>query len=247
MTKSRVGTEPDRTLPSWIASIRTGERLVYAAVALIIAIGVILARFAPEFLDDLYLVEDGILEWLTVALLLFCAGLCIERARRLRSVRPALFRLSLGLFALAFLFVAGEEISWGQRIFALESPQWVQENNQQGELNLHNLMVGEFSVNKVIFGQILTVTLVIYLYVLPWMASRWRRISRLVERVALPLPTLVQALAFPPAMLLPELLIESSKADEMVEACGALILALIFYYPKNGYIYSAAWAGPQDV
>jgi hypothetical protein len=40
-----------------------------------------------------------------------------------------------------FCFVAfGEEISWGQRIFKLRTPEFLMKINQQGETNLHNIV-----------------------------------------------------------------------------------------------------------
>ena len=50
----------------------------------------------------------------------------------------------LGL-ALLFFFGAGEEISWGQRIFGFETPESLAQVNKQDELNLHNLSVLENS------------------------------------------------------------------------------------------------------
>lgn len=44
----------------------------------------------------------------------------------------------LGLAAL-FFFGAGEEISWGQRILGLKTPEAISEVNDKNELNLHNL------------------------------------------------------------------------------------------------------------
>jgi hypothetical protein len=52
------------------------------------------------------------------------------------STRKNIFYFLLGIL---FLFVAGEEISWGQRIFNLQTPAFFQDKNIQGELNLHNL------------------------------------------------------------------------------------------------------------
>ncbi len=43
------------------------------------------------------------------------------------------------LFALAFFFAAGEEISWGQRIFHFATPAVLEANNAQKEFNIHNL------------------------------------------------------------------------------------------------------------
>jgi hypothetical protein len=50
----------------------------------------------------------------------------------------------LGL-AFLFFFGAGEEISWGQRIFGFKTPQELAQVNKQDELNLHNLSVLENS------------------------------------------------------------------------------------------------------
>ena len=43
------------------------------------------------------------------------------------------------LIALFFIFVGGEEISWGQRLFGFETPEVIIDNNVQGESTLHNL------------------------------------------------------------------------------------------------------------
>ena len=40
---------------------------------------------------------------------------------------------------IVLLFIAGEEISWGQRIFGYPTPDWIAERNLQEEFNLHNL------------------------------------------------------------------------------------------------------------
>jgi hypothetical protein len=47
--------------------------------------------------------------------------------------------------ALLFFFGAGEEISWGQRIFGFETPKALAQANKQDELNLHNLSIFETS------------------------------------------------------------------------------------------------------
>lgn len=43
------------------------------------------------------------------------------------------------LFAFAFFFAAGEEISWGQRIFDFKTPQTFEKINIQDEFNIHNI------------------------------------------------------------------------------------------------------------
>ncbi|NQV22608.1 MAG: hypothetical protein HQ511_14440 [Rhodospirillales bacterium] len=48
-------------------------------------------------------------------------------------------RVFLLIWALGSFIIAGEEISWGQRIFGFETPEAVAEINQQQETTLHNL------------------------------------------------------------------------------------------------------------
>ncbi|MGH7637808.1 MAG: hypothetical protein ACREOK_09150, partial [Gemmatimonadaceae bacterium] len=57
-------------------------------------------------------------------------------AQMIRAIR--LRRPFDGLVALFLLFVAGEEMSWGQRLLGLTPPSYFLEHNTQQEMNLHN-------------------------------------------------------------------------------------------------------------
>jgi hypothetical protein len=86
--------------------------------------------------------EDGPMEYLTVLLLglaALYAGAALRHGRKLFSTAE---RRLLGLFILALLVLAAEEISWGQRILDIETPPALKDSNVQGEINLHNLTVG---------------------------------------------------------------------------------------------------------
>ena len=52
--------------------------------------------------------------------------------------------------ALLFAFVAGEEISWGQRLFGFETPDALRAINTQNEFNIHNIHFVRFSNSGVI-------------------------------------------------------------------------------------------------
>ena len=43
------------------------------------------------------------------------------------------------MFAIGCLFIAFEEISWGQRLFDIPTPRVLELHNNQKELNLHNV------------------------------------------------------------------------------------------------------------
>ena len=56
-----------------------------------------------------------------------------------RSGEPAFVQFFLLLMAAVFLFGAGEEIAWGQRILGLETPEAIRAANFQQEITVHNL------------------------------------------------------------------------------------------------------------
>ena len=107
-----------------------------------------------------YLVnEDGLIEYATflaysLACLIAVYGYFSIRKQNLRMVGKYLLFLSA-----ACLFVAGEEISWGQRIFGFNNPEFFSQNSVQKETNIHNLRNIAEHVNLVFIGLGLVMTL----------------------------------------------------------------------------------------
>jgi hypothetical protein len=101
----------------------------------------VVAAMLPE---DHYFENVGALS-LFVTSVLFFYGFWVAR-KTLDKSWPSLVKklVYLGL-ALLFFFGAGEEISWGQRIFGFKTPDALAQVNKQDELNLHNLTVMEDS------------------------------------------------------------------------------------------------------
>jgi hypothetical protein len=98
--------------------------------------------------------EDGLAENLQFAFLVlatFGAGF-VARARRRRGER-LLAVLYVGL-AFVLFFVAGEEVSWGQRVFDIQTPPTWAAHNIQGEITLHNtyLFTPIFSLAQLVLG-----------------------------------------------------------------------------------------------
>ena len=75
--------------------------------------------------------EDRLIEWASV--FVFGVAGIAQLVRAIRVRRPF-----DGLVALFLLFVAGEEMSWGQRLLGLTPPSYFLEHNTQQEMNLHN-------------------------------------------------------------------------------------------------------------
>lgn len=53
--------------------------------------------------------------------------------------RPFMQRAAWLLIGVTAIFIAAEEISWGQRIFGIQTPESISKLNIQEELNIHNL------------------------------------------------------------------------------------------------------------
>jgi hypothetical protein len=94
---------------------------------------------APQPFRRWFLSEQGVIEILTAVFFGAAAIIGLALAARTRGTAPPSFRAFYVGFALAAVFVAFEEISWGQHLFGWESPAWFAERNAQRETNLHNL------------------------------------------------------------------------------------------------------------
>ncbi|MCC7440591.1 MAG: hypothetical protein IT285_03095 [Bdellovibrionales bacterium] len=80
--------------------------------------------------------EDAFAEWATCLALFVTSGFLAASGWACRSKGQA---WPLFLASIAFFWAAGEEISWGQRIFSIPTPEALLAINDQGELNLHNV------------------------------------------------------------------------------------------------------------
>ncbi len=136
-------------------------------------------------------------------------------------------------FTLLFLFGFGEKIRWGQFILELNIPELFAKNNTQGQITIHNLKFGDFSVNKVIFGKILGICVVIYTLIIPYMYFRGVGfIKKIVEKTGLPIPKLSQVIWYIVIVSI-ALSIPVPKKGEVVQFAGVLSFLMFFSFPKN--------------
>lgn len=122
---------------------------VYLALAVYFALGFSTLtwgnRFAEVLFDeDRYFENVGALSLFIAAGLCFYAFLYAVKTRKITGIFWGRQLVYLGL-ALLFFFGAGEEISWGQRVFGIAQPEALSQQNVQDELNIHNLAVFENS------------------------------------------------------------------------------------------------------
>ena len=126
--------------PTDLRGDRRARRWAVAALAAFVPL-----LYVTPFLDDAtftWLIrEEHPIELLGAISLLAAGVICLVLWRRVAGepAGPPLRRLSLLVLALLFVFATGEEVSWGQRIFGIGTPDALSESNRQGELNLHNV------------------------------------------------------------------------------------------------------------
>ena len=94
--------------------------------------------FSPAFYKKL-IIEDGPLEYATAVIYFIAFIWGLGLARRLKRKGDAKWAVFYFVVSLAFLLITLEEISWGQRIFRVDTPEFVRQRNLQGEIGVHNL------------------------------------------------------------------------------------------------------------
>jgi len=142
--------------------------------------------------------EDGLVEWATVVFdlaagLLFAVALWRGYgAGFFPKWRNGFFLLALAAF---LIVVAGEEISWGQRIFGFGTPERLATLNRQHEFNLHNIAyIHRWK------DDIGAVIILMWGVVLPIAVLLSTRLAALRKRFWIPLPPLTFAPFFAAAL-----------------------------------------------
>ena len=102
-------------------------------------------------LYDVWSLEDHIVEYLSSFFLLLSSVLFLRSliySKKKKSTNSKWLMFLLVGISLLFFLAAGEEISWGQRIFKFSTPTYLSSINDQNELNFHN-------INKKFFDRVL--------------------------------------------------------------------------------------------
>ncbi len=214
------------------------DKAAYLFLIVIFGLGIYFANTDLNYFDEVYTVEDGFVENGSAIFLLSASLLLLFRLFKLFKHKDLLWKFGILAMSIVFFFGAGEEISWGQRIFNVESSQYFIENNAQGETNLHNMVVGETKINKLIFSQLLTFVLVIYLIITPFLVRKFEWIKNLANKFAVPIVQWHHTISFLIGTGL-LLFITSNRKWEIYELAFSVIFLLIFINPFNKEIYKA--------
>lgn len=204
---------------------------VYMVTMIFIGYGFVVAGRGQEAFMD-YLKEDGLAENLTVLFLLGASGIAIYRAFHPPVTGKGFYLFTWIMLAVLFFFAAGEEISWGQRIFNFETTGIFESSNLQHETNLHNLEINGVKINKLIFSQLMGVAIGIYFLLLRPLSMVWEPLRRLIAFFHLPLPRWNHVAALVVSVILCSQY-HLMKAAELRELAFTGIMFLVFLYPAQ--------------
>lgn len=217
--------------------VETTEKFILVNAVILFGLGVFLGLVNEDYFHHVYTAEDGLLEWLTVLAL---GAVAVVLANRLWNYRRSFnWRQRSVLAALVVLagFGAGEEISWGQRLLGIETSEFFLDHNRQQEINLHNLVVGNVSVNKDIFSKGILLIFLVYLGVIKPLYHRSDRVAHLVDNWAIPIPKRYQYLGYVLVIVLVEGLVNgvtgAPRRGELTEFMIPVLAALNIIYPLN--------------
>lgn len=211
----------------------TGTEIVIGAALLIfITYGIYLRYFVGSEAFQEYAREDGPVECTTAFFLFFSSLVCVYRLFQYRKMKKRLWLLTWVVLAILFFFGAGDEISWGQRIFGIESGDFFLKHNKQAETNLHNLVIKGHSLNVIIFSRLLFAVLIIYFFLSRLMVWKIPFIRNLVYKFQVPLPKMQHIIIMAVATVM-VLSIQLIRDSELHELTFALVFFLIFINPAR--------------
>lgn len=214
------------------------EFLLYSILLGTLLSGLYLSHFSSSFFEEVFTAEDGVIEYST-AILLFCSSILLfVRFLKLKAEKKIWWKVGILFIAILFFFAAGEEISWGQRLLNFSSGEFFNKKNLQKETNLHNLTVGEVNLNKLIFGKLITIFLLLYLLVLPFLYKKNEWVKTLINNFAIPIVKWHHVAAFIGGTFF-VLMMDSGRKWEVYEFCFALLFLMIFLNPHNRKIYQS--------
>ncbi len=204
---------------------RKQKIVVFSLISLTLVCYLLCALFpeAARILGE----EDNLIEWMSFAIL-FLASVIILTIflKKLLSIKNnPLIYISLLLFAFLLFIMVMEEISWGQRIFGIHTPDNFKENSQN-ELNLHNFITTEADT-------IYYIGLTIIFIILPYLKMCFPILeSNEIFRILVPGPYIIILGALPLAF-------HYNKWNLLftqIEFFGALAIILIIAFHQRKYV-----------
>jgi len=205
---------------------------IAAKLLLLLVLLVIMSFFIDKGLYYEFIMEDGLIEYLTALLLLVISVLLIIKMVKVRYSRGCKWLVFNILIALGLFFGFGEEISWGQRIFEVTSSDFFMENNLQKETNLHNLDINGLKINKWVFSYGFSILFGIYFLLSLVIYKKHEFVKKNIDEFGIPLPKVFHSIIFI-VITIAIMIIPDDGKWELWECLFAIVLLMIFLEPYN--------------
>lgn len=210
------------------------ERVIKIVLYIILVAAFLTAStflYAKDFLHEM-VAEDGLFEYATAFVLLAISVLFLIRIIKVGKTKNRYWLVLNILIVIGAFFGFGEEISWGQRIFSIESGEFFKHQNLQAETNLHNLEINGVNINKLIFSQFLVVVFGFYFILSQFLYRKFNFFKNLVDLFGVQIPrikhTVLILVATGIILIIPE-----RRIWELWEAIFVTLLLLVFIEPYN--------------
>lgn len=210
------------------------ERIIKVVLYSILA-ATMLAGSAYFYAEEFYhkmVAEDSPFEYATAFVLLAISILFLVRLIKTGKTQNRYWMVLNILIVVGAFFGFGEELSWGQRIFSIESGEFFLEQNRQAETNLHNLEVNGVNINKLIFSQGMVLVFGFYFVFAQLFYRKFDFFKRLVDLFGVQIPklkhTIIMLVCTGLILMVPDL-----RIWELWEAIFVALLLLVFVDPYN--------------
>ena len=147
--------------------------------------------FTNTFMYRSLINEDKIVEYASAGFWVLASIFTLVKIIKNQFQNIYLRQLALPVLMVAFFIVcAGEEISWGQRIFNIETPTLLKEINVQEEITLHN--IGSISV----FSNTFFIITLFFFFFIPLYAKKNIELRNLCLHLNLIIPSRFSTIIF---------------------------------------------------
>ena len=201
----------------------------------ILIVLVLISLSTYYFDDDLFTFifkEDGIVEYTgAFTLLVISILLAVRFIKRRKNENNWWITFNIILIVFSF-FGFGEEISWGQRIFSIESGEFFSNYNAQNETNLHNLKINGVKINKILFSYGISIVFGLYFIVSLFLYKKYTFFRNIFDTVGVQIPKIKHSVILIISTFL-IMIIPDGKKWEAWEGLFVLILLLVFLEPYN--------------
>lgn len=217
-------------------------KIVSMGILLVLNFFIVYAFNYNRPLLDKLTTENGIFETLTVIFYLFAATLAVKHIWGIKHkrVNTGMRKWWLILAALFFVFVAMEEINWGQTYLKFSVPSTLSDINFQNQTSLHSIKIpyfdGEIKTLKYWDRDLLRLIAFCMGIILPLLLCLIPRLSRFFLALQIPLPSYVVLYGFISAALIPSdkavlgLFVQKNAPSEIREfTCALGFLFLIWH------------------